>query len=73
MSRRADDPIDDQANALMDLGQVLGMAGKHDEAAREAGQGLALYEKKGNLVAAAAARRFMAEASDKRQPGPGKE
>jgi class 3 adenylate cyclase/tetratricopeptide (TPR) repeat protein len=73
MSRRADDPIDDQANALMDLGQVLRMAGKHDEAAREAGQALALYEKKGNLVSAAAARRFMAEGSDERQPGPRQE
>jgi tetratricopeptide (TPR) repeat protein len=73
MSRRADDPIDDQANALMDLGQVLRMAGKHDEAAREAGQALALYEKKGNLVSAAAARRFMAEGSDERRPGPRQE
>jgi class 3 adenylate cyclase/tetratricopeptide (TPR) repeat protein len=73
MSRRADDPIDDQANALIDLGQVLRMAGKHNEAAREAGQALALYEKKGNLVSAAASRRFMAEGPDERQPGPRQE
>ena len=73
LCRRADDPIDDQANALMDLGQVLRMAAKHQEAAREAGQALALYEKKGNLVSAAAARRFMAEGSDKRQPEPRQE
>ena len=49
------------------------MAAKHQEAAREAGQALALYEKKGNLVSAAAARRFMAEGSDKRQPEPRQE
>jgi tetratricopeptide (TPR) repeat protein len=61
LCRRADDPIDDQANALMDLGHVLRMAGNHDEAAREAGHALALYEQKGNLVAAAAAREFLAD------------
>jgi class 3 adenylate cyclase/tetratricopeptide (TPR) repeat protein len=61
MSRRADDPIDEQANALMDLGLVLRMANKHDEASREAGQALALYEQKGNLVSAAAARQFLAD------------
>lgn len=73
MSRRADDPVDDQANALMDLVQVLRMAGRHDEGAGEAEQALALYQKKGNLVSAAAARRFTAEGSDERQPGPRQE
>ena len=63
LSRREDDPIDDQANALMDLGQVLRMAGKHDEAALVGAEALGLYEQKGNLVSAATAREFLAEAS----------
>ena len=60
MMRSADDPID-QANALMDLGEVLRIAGRHDAAARAGAEGLALYEKKGDLVSAAMARRFLAE------------
>jgi tetratricopeptide (TPR) repeat protein len=58
--KSADDPID-QANALMDLGEVLRMAGKHDEATRAGAEALGLYERKGNLVSAAAARGFLAE------------
>ena len=45
----------------MDLGQVLRMADKHEEAAREGAEALALYEQKGNLVSAAAARTFLAD------------
>jgi tetratricopeptide (TPR) repeat protein len=60
--RRADDPID-QAIALMDLGEVLRMAGKGEDAARVATEALGLYEHKGDVVSAAAARRFLAERS----------
>jgi class 3 adenylate cyclase/tetratricopeptide (TPR) repeat protein len=56
--RRADDPID-QAYALMDLGEVLRMAGKHDEAALAAAQALRLYEQKGDVVSAAVARKLI--------------
>ena len=60
MVKRSDDPIDDQANALMDLAHVLRIAARHDEAARAATEALALYDRKGNLVSAAVAREFIA-------------
>jgi class 3 adenylate cyclase/tetratricopeptide (TPR) repeat protein len=68
LSQREDDPIDDQANALMDLGQVLRMAGKHDEAALVGAEALGLYEQKGNIVSAATAREFLAEGPGGRPP-----
>jgi tetratricopeptide (TPR) repeat protein len=55
----ADDPID-QANALMDLGEVLQTAGRHDEAALAGTEALGLYEQKGDIVSAATARSFLA-------------
>ena len=55
LSRHEEDPID-QANALMDLGEVLRIAGRPDEASLAGAEALALYERKGNLVSAAAAR-----------------
>ena len=63
LSRREDDPID-QANALMDLGHVLragGRARRGDGTPRT--EALRLYERKGNVVSAAAARQFIADAS----------
>ncbi|MDQ6811169.1 MAG: tetratricopeptide repeat protein, partial [Actinomycetota bacterium] len=60
LCRREEDPIDDQANALMDLGLVLRMAGKEDEATLVGAEALDLYERKGNLVSAATAREFLA-------------
>ena len=60
LSRREDDPID-QANALMDLGEVLRMAGRHDRAALVGAEALRLYEQKGNLVSAATARQVLAK------------
>jgi tetratricopeptide (TPR) repeat protein len=59
LSRREADPIDDHANALMDLGWVLRMAGRQDEAALVVAEALALYEQKGNLVSAATARKLL--------------
>jgi class 3 adenylate cyclase/tetratricopeptide (TPR) repeat protein len=56
--RRTDSPVM-QADALMDLGEVLGLAGRADEAIEATGEALALYEQKGNLVGAAAARRAL--------------
>lgn len=61
--RRADDPIE-QADALMDLSEVLRMAGRHDDAAHARAQALGLYEQKGNLVSAAAARGLRADQRD---------
>jgi len=61
--RQADDPID-LANALLDLGEVLPAAQSYDEARRAASEALRLYEQKGNLVQAAAARKFLAESHD---------
>ncbi len=65
--RRADDPID-QAYALMDLGEVLRMAGKHDEAALAAAQALRLYEQKGDVVSAAVARNLVDEGHEAPPP-----
>jgi tetratricopeptide (TPR) repeat protein len=59
LTRHADSPID-QANALMDFGGALRMAGKHEEAALAGAEALGLYEQKGNLVQAATARAFLA-------------
>jgi tetratricopeptide (TPR) repeat protein len=44
------DFLNDQANAHADLGEVLELAGKRDEASVAFEQALALYERKGNLV-----------------------
>jgi tetratricopeptide (TPR) repeat protein len=68
LSQREDDPIDEQANALMDLGQVLRTADKHAEAALVGAEALGLYEQKGNLVSAATARLFLEEGLEGRPP-----
>ena len=61
LSRRSEDPIDDQASALMNLASVLRAVGKYQEAALMAAEALSLFERKGNVVSAAAARSFLAE------------
>lgn len=51
---RADetDQIETQAEARADLGEVLRMAGRSEEATKELNRALQLYERKGNAVAA---------------------
>lgn len=69
--RGADDPID-RADALLDLGEVLRAAGRHDDAALAGAEALSLYEQKGSRVAAATAERFLAEGPQARgSPSPG--
>ncbi|HET9309772.1 MAG TPA: adenylate/guanylate cyclase domain-containing protein [Actinomycetota bacterium] len=46
------DMLDDRASARLDLAEVLGLAGRPDEAATALEEALALYERKGNVVMA---------------------
>ena len=55
----SDEP-DSQAGASMDLAEVLLMAGRPGEAVQAATEALSLFERKGNLVSAARARRAIA-------------
>ena len=55
-----DDRIGTQADRLTDLAQVLAAAGRDGEAASALEQALALYERKGNLVAAGRTRAALA-------------
>ena len=50
------DFLNGHAEALMDLAEVLELAGKPDQAAASIDQALALYERKGNIVMAERAR-----------------
>ncbi len=50
------DGIGQQADALLVLSEVLGRAGRRDAAERSLEEAIALYDLKGNVVAAAAAR-----------------
>jgi class 3 adenylate cyclase/tetratricopeptide (TPR) repeat protein len=56
--RRTDSPVM-QADALLDLGEVLGAGGMADEAIDATAKALALYEQKGHVVGATAARRVL--------------
>ena len=56
---RSEQP-DTRAESRMDLAEVLRLAGRPDDAAERARQALALYEGKGNQVAAGKARRLLA-------------
>jgi DNA-binding SARP family transcriptional activator len=53
------DFLNHHGEALLDLAQVLGAAGRASEARAAAGEALGLYEQKGNLLAAAGARRHL--------------
>jgi hypothetical protein len=50
-----------RAKALLDLGEVLRMAGRQHEAAEAVEQGIELLDRKGNVVAAKRARALLAE------------
>lgn len=56
---RRSEEIDSQASALLDLGEVLRLAGKPAQAAAAIEEGAGLYERKGNLVFAAKARSLL--------------
>ncbi len=58
---RSSEEPDSQATSLADLAVVLLLGGKADEAAAALGEALALYEAKGNVVAAARVRERLAE------------
>jgi class 3 adenylate cyclase/tetratricopeptide (TPR) repeat protein len=51
--------VDSQAGALLDLGEVLRLAGKAAQAVAAIEEGAELYERKGNLVFAAKARSLL--------------
>jgi class 3 adenylate cyclase/tetratricopeptide (TPR) repeat protein len=55
------DGINMQANALMDLAEVLGLADRRPEAAAAVREALALYARKGDLVSAERARALLSE------------
>jgi class 3 adenylate cyclase/tetratricopeptide (TPR) repeat protein len=57
------DMLNWQGRALVDLAEVLAVAGRPEEAADELGRAIALYERKGNLVAAAKARSRLRDAA----------
>lgn len=48
-----------QADALLDLADVMAIAGRPADAQSAARRGLELYERKGNVVSAARAREFL--------------
>ena len=60
LSRESDEP-DSQASVLMDLAEVLDLAGRADEAAVAFEEAIELYEAKGNIVSAARARERVSE------------
>ena len=60
-SPEENDFLNDQASAYKDLGDVLELAGKRDEASVALEYALALYERKGNLVMVQRVRTRLAE------------
>ena len=58
ISRRGDSP-NDQADALMALGEVLSLAGERDRAAEAVREALELYEVKENVISARSARQAL--------------
>jgi tetratricopeptide (TPR) repeat protein len=56
---RRSEEVDSQANALMDLGEVLRLAGKEADARGAIQEAVELFERKGNLVLAAKARTLL--------------
>ena len=63
LSRRSDSPVG-QADALMDLAEVLRTTGRGDDAASAATEALGLYERKGSVVSADLARAFLAHGAN---------
>jgi class 3 adenylate cyclase len=61
MIMRTDD-LNQQGDSLMDLAEVLAMAGRGGEASQVRAEAASLFERKGNLVAAARARTELAPA-----------
>jgi class 3 adenylate cyclase/tetratricopeptide (TPR) repeat protein len=55
------DSLKGHGDTLMDLAEVLGLAGRSQEAAEAIHQALKLYDQKGNLVLAAKARSLLSE------------
>ena len=55
------DSLKGHGDTLMDLAEVLGLAGQSQEAAEAIHQALKLYDQKGNLVLAAKARSLLSE------------
>jgi tetratricopeptide (TPR) repeat protein len=55
----AGDDLNAHAAALVDLADVLGLGARHDEATAALREALALYERKGNLVAAQRVRQLV--------------
>jgi tetratricopeptide (TPR) repeat protein len=56
------DDLNSQGRALMDLAEVLELAGRPDEAVATVEQALELFERKGNVVSAEKARALLAQA-----------
>jgi tetratricopeptide (TPR) repeat protein len=54
-----------RGDALLDLAEVLDLAGKPDEAAPRIAEALHLYEQKGNIVAAGKAHELLTELREK--------
>jgi hypothetical protein len=63
LSRESDEP-DPQASVLMDLAEVLHLAGKREGEEAVIREALHLYEQKGNVVSAAKAREALQEFSN---------
>jgi hypothetical protein len=55
------DSLKGHGDTLMDLAEVLGLAGRSQEAAEAIHEALKLYDQKGNLVLAAKARSLLSE------------
>jgi class 3 adenylate cyclase/tetratricopeptide (TPR) repeat protein len=60
---RRSEEVDSQASALLDLGEVLRLAGKEDESAAALEEARELFERKGNVVYAAKARALLEDAA----------
>jgi tetratricopeptide (TPR) repeat protein len=60
---RRSEELDSQASALLDLGEVLHLAGKRAEATAAIEEAAELFDRKGNLVYAAKARALLEDAS----------
>jgi ATP/maltotriose-dependent transcriptional regulator MalT len=53
------DALNDHADTLLDLAEVLRLAGRGEQAARAVGEAIVLYERKENVAMATQARRLL--------------